>query len=145
MPRQHRPVPFRNNRFNYWNYDVSCPKSLRPMPILSASDSNRRSIVQIFKSASADRPLEALRDYIQEDKRWEQDPMAQQVFRALTPRQQKSLTALSREQWHQKSQWSWEDLLLCIARDQAFFRELVVIGPTQAGLVGTRRAVETQF
>jgi hypothetical protein len=70
MPRQQRPVPFRINRFNYWNYDVAQPKITRPMPIESASDRNRRSIVQIFRSASVGRPFKALRDYIREDKRW---------------------------------------------------------------------------
>lgn len=85
------------------------------------------------------RPLFALTWYVEHDKEWEQDPAAWKVFWQLSPKEQAKIRTLSKKRWHHRSQWNWETLLYTIARDQRFFREVLIEGPTAAGLTETRR------
>jgi hypothetical protein len=84
------------------------------------------------------RPFYALQYLIEHDKEWDQHAEAWRVFRRLKPHEKIQLQNESQKQWHYRSRWTWNDLLTTIARDQKFFREALIDGPTKAGIVETQ-------
>jgi len=88
------------------------------------------------------RQFHALQYLVEHDKEWEQYSDTYKVFALLKTDEQKELRNLERKKWHHKSMWNWDLLLGTIARDQKFFREVLIEGPTKAGLVGTSVAYD---
>jgi hypothetical protein len=84
------------------------------------------------------RPLEALKYYAEHDKLWAQDPEAQGLLKQLSATQRNAVLKIGRK-WHPKTKQTWSSFLQMVANDQAFFRELLFLGPTAAGLVGSRQ------
>jgi hypothetical protein len=93
-----------------------------------------------IKPAAIDRnrPFYALKYIADADKEWQQDAKLWKLFKRLKPREQQLINQIYKKKWQRHSQWTWEALLSTIAQDQRFFREALIIGPTAAGIVGTR-------
>jgi hypothetical protein len=84
------------------------------------------------------RPFHAIKYIAECDKEWPQCAMLWKIFKQLKPREQRLINRVYKKKWQRRSQCTWEWLISTIARDQQFFREALIIGPTAAGLVGTR-------
>jgi hypothetical protein len=160
MPRQNRLIPQGINRFNYWEYATVRPRVQRPAYVLPTSahaniqrqfhavwhgsDEGAKLEIQLIYGKDSDklrdRPFLALQYYAEHDKLWEQDPDAQRLLKELSPPKRQKIESLTRK-WHVRKKLDWRQLLETIATDQAFFRELIILGPTEAGLIDTKRRV----
>jgi len=90
------------------------------------------------RSSEPDRRVLALRYWMALDRLWYEDADAWTVLRALPASQQQALRAFEQQRWAFPSVvWTWETLLPRIAQDQGIFRDMVAVGPTQAGVAPT--------
>jgi hypothetical protein len=80
----------------------------------------------------------ALGFYVTRDRLWQKDGQAWEVIRTLPPEARDAILALDRRVNPAHTPWTWDKLLHRIACDQAYYRELEVMGPTEAGVVRTR-------
>lgn len=171
MPRQERRVPRGMNRFNYWTFEVAgltieeedvharycadedssyCPREFRalrdgtsqePAQVLA---NRRKSLWSRFGSIVDDSRILALAWYAWSDKRWQQDSEAWDLFRQLPVEARSKIGTIDHLKWRYRGAWDWDDLLSTIATDQVLFEEMLMLGPTESGLVWTRRSVAEQ-
>lgn len=140
MQKDPRFLPRHITRFNYWPFFAPKPQHqlapaaqwLGEYPEVAWSDrpghtAAHRHIQHTFRlrlkqsADSAARQFYALKDYVWDDKEWENDPEAQRVKKQLTPRRQNAIDLLNRKLWRYRSQWTWDKLLETIADDQESF------------------------
>lgn len=164
MPRQTtRRPPVGMGRFTYWYFDVSYPlyvpevrRAAMPKSIQAsladhdviagnfrAIRDGHESLGLLYDLKAAFRPelnrqVRALRYYIELDRLWQQDSAAQTLLQGLPKPKRDELLALDKKTWGRPQSWRWETLLPTIAEDQEIFREIVFLGPTDAGLSRTR-------
>jgi hypothetical protein len=164
MPKHSRPLPARVGRYTYWNYEFAHPEETKGSAVPSASRGahwtirktfrqirdevdtpraqwHRRRAATHLKHIGIENPtpaLLALAYYLITDRLWTQDSEAGTLLAQQLSEIQDALRTSSRGMWNRRTPWSWDALLPAIARDQMLFQEICALGPTRAGLVGTR-------
>ena len=162
MPRHPRPLPARVGRFTYWSYEFSHPEVPKAPPAPSADRIAHAKILKTFRQirnvvgvsqrylprfqedlrhkgiAHPTPAILALAYYLSTDRLWSQDREAGTLLAEQPAEIQAALLTWTHSVWGRRTPGDWATLLETIARDQALFQGIQAIGPTQAGLVGTR-------
>jgi hypothetical protein len=155
MPTKKRDRPPQNlHRFNYWEF--FCPgglKTIAPLKqhiqhtfnlLLNASPAvwNKEVRLWLHKDVSTirNRPLYALKYYVEHDKEWESDKTAQAVLKQLSSRQKAAILRHFRTTWPARSKRparlmrTWKTLLESIAGDQESFLKYLARMPDGRGV-----------
>lgn len=166
MPTQKRSLPPRNiHRFNYWEF--FCPGGLKIIApvkqhiqhqfnlLLNASPAvwNEEVRPWLHKEVSAirNRPLYALKYYVECDKEWGWDERAQEVLRQLSYRQKAAVHRHFRQTWPERSkrparlERTWKDLFSKIAQDVETFERFCETPPGSDQLSGTEKRIYLSY
>jgi hypothetical protein len=149
MPRQSRPIPFRLNRFNYFNSEVVNPlwhrKGIIARPSRAGDNTHRLYRADFLKFLKEPSSVVAIQDYLEGDKLSRMDKDAQRALKALPPEQRQVLEAQYRCTWERKQRKrSWDVLLKEIAIDQEVFLDIFKNGPTSSGLRETGKIMSSR-
>jgi hypothetical protein len=169
MPRHDRLIPVRLGRFNYWQYTCAHPPTDPAVPsadriahaemqktfqqIRDERDTpraqrHRRHFETEINRLGIDEPtsaIVALAFYLTTDRLSSQDSEAQTLLAQQPAEIQDALRTWARGVWRRRTLGAWKALLKTIARDQALFAEILTLGPTCAGLAGTRQRSGTKL
>jgi hypothetical protein len=163
MPRQPRPLPVRLGRFNYWQYTCAQPptdpralsseriaheemlktfRQIRHGVDTPRTQRHRRRFESELNRRGISEPtpaIVALAYYLTTDRLSSQNSGAQTLLAQQSPEVQALLRSWATDVWLRRTPARWDRLLRTIARDQTLFQEIHALGPTQAGLVDSRR------
>ena len=166
MPTQKRSLPPQNiDRFNYWEFfrpgglNIIAPLKQHIQHqfnlLLNASPAvwNEEVRPWLHKDVSAirNRPLYALKYYVEHDKEWGSDKTAQEVLKQLGSRQKAAIHRHFRTTWPKRSKRparlkrTWKTLMKDIAHDQDLFERFCETPPGSDQLRGTEKRIYLSY
>ena len=154
MPSKKRFLSPLIGRFNYWlcfppegiASNVPLKQHIKSQFILELTASRTiwskqiRPVLHVEFPDKSERKFLALEGFVFDDKEWDQDPDAWQVYRQLSSIQKARIVRTSKQKWHRKRQCTWDELIEEIATDQDRF-EGFLDAPDTKHLCGTDRRV----